>query len=186
MQFNSIGHSSSSGRFVERDDDDTLQLESEKSSASIDEFIKEALDTHNEYRGRHGVQPLTLSKKLCESAQKWADRLAKEDRFDHMPNCQYGENLYCSWSSNPKTAAASVKGRVPVDSWYSEMKKHPFGREPTSTDTGHFTQVVWKASKEFGIGKAVAPRSGKVIVVGNYDPPGNFIGQYAANVLPPK
>ncbi len=163
-----------------------LQYEPSKSSGNDDKdkFIKDALDAHNEYRAKHGVSPLTLSKRLCESAQAWADKLARENRFEHDTNCDYGENLYCSWSSNPK--AVQVSGRTPVDSWYSESKKHMFGCEPHSTATGHFTQVVWKASKEFGIGKAVAPRSGKVIVVGNYDPPGNFVGKYTENVLPPK
>ena len=77
-----------------------------------------------------------------------------------------------------------MRGKAPVDSWYSEGQRHVYGREPASTDTGHFTQLVWAESRELGIGKAVAA-SGKVIVVGNYDPPGNFIGQYAKNVLPP-
>lgn len=51
--------------------------------------------------------------------------------------------------------------------------------------SGHFTQVVWKGSKEIGVGKAVA-KDGKHIVVASYRPAGNLIGTYAANVLPPK
>ena len=46
---------------------------------------------------------------------------------------------------------------------------------------GHFTQVVWKDSRNFGIAKARS-KSGKIIVVANYDPPGNFLGQYKDNV----
>ena len=65
-------------------------------------------------------------------------------------------------------------------------EKHPFEREPNSMRTGHFTQVVWKAMKEYGISKAIAPGSGKVIFLGHYDLLGNFIGQYAKNVLQPK
>ena len=48
--------------------------------------------------------------------------------------------------------------------------------------SGHFTQVVWKDSKHLGVGKARSS-NGKIIVVANYDPPGNFIGQYKDNVL---
>ena len=51
--------------------------------------------------------------------------------------------------------------------------------------TGHFTQVIWKASKNLGIAKARSS-SGKIIVVANYEPAGNFIGQYVQNVPPPK
>ena len=49
---------------------------------------------------------------------------------------------------------------------------------------GHFTQVVWKDSKEFGIGKAQT-KDGKWLVVANYSPPGNFLGHYPENVTPP-
>ena len=50
---------------------------------------------------------------------------------------------------------------------------------------GHFTQVVWKNSKNLGIAKARSS-SGKIIVVANYEPAGNFIGQYVQNVPAPK
>ena len=50
--------------------------------------------------------------------------------------------------------------------------------------TGHFSQVVWKASEELGIGKA-ADDKGRVYVVANYRPAGNYIGNFAANVLRP-
>ena len=50
---------------------------------------------------------------------------------------------------------------------------------------GHFTQVVWKASKEFGVGKAKT-RDGKWFVVANYYPAGNVQGSYAENVFGPK
>jgi Cysteine-rich secretory protein family len=52
-------------------------------------------------------------------------------------------------------------------------------------NVGHFTQVVWKSSKELGVGKAKS-RSGRIYVVANYYPPGNYQGQFAQNVLPPQ
>ena len=52
--------------------------------------------------------------------------------------------------------------------------------------TGHFTQVVWKNTQKLGIAKAKSPKSGKIIVVANYEPAGNWIGQYKDNVPPPK
>lgn len=47
--------------------------------------------------------------------------------------------------------------------------------------SGHFTQMVWKGSREFGIGKAIT-RDGKVIIVGQYRPPGNVIDHFEGNV----
>ena len=48
---------------------------------------------------------------------------------------------------------------------------------------GHFTQVVWKNSKELGVGRAQG-KDGKWIVVCNYSPAGNFVGRDAENVFP--
>jgi len=48
---------------------------------------------------------------------------------------------------------------------------------------GHFTQVVWKGSRDVGIGRAQS-RDGKWFVVANFYPAGNFIGRNAENVLP--
>lgn len=47
--------------------------------------------------------------------------------------------------------------------------------------SGHFTQVVWKDSKRLGI--ALVKNNNNTIVVANYDPPGNFIGDYINNVF---
>ena len=48
---------------------------------------------------------------------------------------------------------------------------------------GHFTQVVWRDSREFGVGKAQG-KDGKWLVVGNYLPAGNVVGQHSSNVYP--
>ena len=50
---------------------------------------------------------------------------------------------------------------------------------------GHFTQVVWKGSEEMGVAKAKSS-TGKILVVANYSPAGNIIGQFAENVPPVK
>lgn len=70
-----------------------------------------------------------------------------------------------------------------MDCWYDEIKQHTFGREPKTTGTGHFTQIVWTESKELGVGWKKNSK-GQTYVVCNYSPPGNFIGNYAKNVPP--
>lgn len=84
----------------------------------------------------------------------------------------------------------NVTGDVPVTSWYNEIKdfnRSWYDAEPPRSafsNTGHFTQVVWKASTRLGVG--VATKGNAVFVVANYDVPGNLIGHYKGNVLPPK
>lgn len=147
--------------------------------SQYNEFELDCLRAHNEYRLRHGVSPLKLNKKLCRYAEEWAKIIASRGVLVHRNNSQYGENIFCSWSS----ISSNVSGREPVDNWYGEYINHVFNKEPTTLKSGHFTQVVWKESRELGIGMA-KNRAGEVFVVAYYDPPGNYIGSFEKNVLP--
>lgn len=57
---------------------------------------------------------LILRFQLCKTSQDWANILATRGRLEHRANTDYGENLYCMWSSNPKTI---VHGDEPVNEW---------------------------------------------------------------------
>lgn len=52
------------------------------------------------------------------------------------------------------------------------------------TFKGHFTQVIWRNSRCFGVGKARS-RTGKIVVVAHYAPAGNISGLFQNNVIPP-
>ena len=65
--------------------------------------------------------------------------------------------------------------------WYEEVKNYNFNNPGFGTNTGHFTQVVWIGSREFGVGKAKS-NNGAQYVVGRYFPAGNFVGQFPENV----
>merc|ERR1711936_617815 len=147
----------------------------------VNKFRQDSLTAHNAYRAKHGVAALTLSNDLNAVAQEWADYLIAQGTFEHGPNNKYGENIYMSSGS-----AAQDQAQGAVDSWYSEIKDYTFGKEPSGGGpvTGHFTQVVWKGSTEVGVG--VAQEGSKVVVVANYSPPGNYIGQYVDNVPAPQ
>lgn len=114
-------------------------------------FEQECLKAHNEYRKQHGVQPLKLNKKLCKYAEEWAKVLAARGMMVHRSNSEYGENIFNLWCSN---TSIIIDGREPVDHWYSEVDNHFFGKEPQTLKSGHFTQVIWKDSKEIGVGYA--------------------------------
>ena len=68
-----------------------------------------------------------------------------------------------------------------------------FHTEEADSATSHFTQLVWKGSKRFGIGIAEAERDGNdnnvggerskcYYVVARYRDPGNMIGEYRSNI----
>jgi pathogenesis-related protein 1 len=134
------------------------------------------VDAHNRYRAKHCAAPLTWSPKLAEVAQAWANTLRdKGCTFGHSTGNKYGENL-----------AAGTIGALDPESttamWYDEVKLYTFPDGGFSMETGHFTQVVWTTTTQIGCGSVEC--NGNVIYVCNYDPPGNWQGQYAQHVLP--
>eukprot|EP00916_Digyalum_oweni_P019550 GHVL01032535.1.p1 GENE.GHVL01032535.1~~GHVL01032535.1.p1 ORF type:complete len:247 (+),score=27.83 GHVL01032535.1:74-814(+) len=156
-----------------------------ESPQTMDDFHKDCLQAHNEKRKLHGADKLKLASDLSKHAQQWAEDLAAAGKFEHS-RCQVGgdrvgENIACSWAS---PIGADYTGDEVVDQWYSEIKKHDYSSDGAMS-SGHFTQVVWKGSKELGVGKAKDGK-GKCIVVCNYRPAGNMIGDYKANVAKPK
>ncbi|UJR20836.1 hypothetical protein I4U23_023947 [Adineta vaga] len=145
------------------------------------EFIREALQVHNELRRKHGVEPLRLNNDLCKLAQEWANHLTTTGVLVHSKtkykNQQIGENLRCqSWP---------VTGKEMTESWYNEAKKYDYhNRQLYQSETGHFTQVVWKNSQEVGFAQVQGPSMNFAVAM--YHPAGNFLGKYEENVFPPK
>jgi len=148
-------------------------------------FKAEFLRTHNELRAKHGAPPMTMSDDLCQSAQAWADHLEKINSNVSCMTLQHsdtknGENIFFSSSSAP----IKLTGKEAVDNWYSEIKDYNFSNPGFGSNTGHFTQVVWKSSTEVGVGIAMVGNA--VFVVGQYSPAGNISneGYFEKNVLP--
>jgi uncharacterized protein YkwD len=138
---------------------------------------KKILELHNSYRSKHCAEQLKWSKRLARVAQAWANRLRKAGcAFNHSTNRKYGENLFFAGPSS------NVSGTQAVETWYEENRSYSFKSAGFAPSTGHFTQVVWRGTRELGCGKAQC--NGGDIWVCNYSPPGNTGGQYRENVLP--
>lgn len=67
--------------------------------------------------------------------------------------------------------------------WYEEIDLYDFNNPGFSSDTGHFTQLVWKSTTDVGCGLSISG-SNKIYAVSHYSPPGNFRGEYTENVSP--
>ncbi|XP_022799115.1 Golgi-associated plant pathogenesis-related protein 1-like [Stylophora pistillata] len=100
--------------------------------------------------------------------------------FEHAKNIWEGENLYLSGSPLPKEPCTEA-----TQLFYGEIENYDFSKPVFSWKTGHFTQVVWKNTKEIGAAKRIRNDS-KLVVVIRYFPPGNLLSQEAfkKNVLP--
>jgi uncharacterized protein YkwD len=126
------------------------------------------LDAHNFYRARHCAPPLTWSPEVAATAQRWANRCV----FDHDRGSGLGENL--AWGTQ-------LSAREAVELWYGEVSQYNYA-SPGFGPAGHFTQLVWRGSQQIGCGRAVC--GADVYWVCRYSPPGNYDGEYQANVSP--
>ena len=153
----------------------------------------EILVRHNAYRTTHHSPAMASQSSLNTTAQQWAEYLAKNALFQHSTAAQRnnaGENIYVYYTTATTVTVATLATEA-VKSWYNEVKDYDYAIAKFASNTGHFTQVVWKASVGLGSGAA----SGiKVIngvtynafyVVSQYAPAGNLTGAFAANVLKP-
>jgi uncharacterized protein YkwD len=132
-----------------------------------------ALDFHNAKRHDVGTPPLLWSVALAAVAQNWANHLAATNHCGliHTPNSRYGENLFGGSGISYTALDAS-------QDWYNEISKYTYGVvTPTNfAPTGHYTQMVWSHTTSVGIGQANCS-GGTTVIVAEYDPPGNYVGQ---------
>jgi hypothetical protein len=110
----------------------------------------------------------------------------------------YGQNL-ASWGSTGDIDSLKTKAAAQgvTNQWYNDEMNNwsSYGQDnPPSSQAldsfGHFTQLVWKSSTKIGCA-TVKCGAGTVLsmpswyTVCNYNPPGNFGGEYGDNVLKP-
>ena len=140
------------------------------------EDARAVLDHHNKIRNDLHIPPLSWNAEVAAYAQEWADSLTTFHNCNliHRENTRgYGENLY---------GGGSAESSKPIDAslaWYSEIQQYTYVRldENNWYNTGHYTQMIWKNTKEVGVGIGTCPAGG-VIIVANYNPTGNYMGEY--------
>ncbi len=136
------------------------------------------VDAHNAARARHCAAPLTWSPQLAAAAAKWANNLRDRNcAFEHSPNNNYGENLAGG-------TTGYLDGNGVVAMWYAEGAQYDFKSGAFSMQTGHFTQVVWRGTTQLGCARSTCGAQNQDIWVCEYDPAGNWEGQFRENVLP--
>ena len=139
-----------------------------------DKMPEEVLRVHNKLRAKHHAPSLVWDKEL----QDFATKHARTCVFLHSSPHVYGENLAAGYS----TVSAAILA------WYVEGAQYSYQNPKFEHSTGHFTQLVWVASKKIGCGYVVC--NGKNGTPGNYlvceySPAGNTTnpGYFEKNVL---
>ena len=148
---------------------------------------KKALKIHNDARKEVGTNPLVWSEKLEKQALFYAKILARKDEKRRMQHSQTkdGENLTYSYAYEKlKGKITPIYSKTPLSDasagWYEEKKDYKYSKTKrirVGPPIGHYTQMVWKDTKEVGISYAIS-KKGSVYVVARYYPPGNYQGEY--------
>ena len=117
------------------------------------------------------MPPLQWSPDLAAYAQAWADHLAAQGgNLVHHPGTPYGENLAGGRGGAPNPTKAAKYWLTERDAYRDE----PFGKQD---DVGHYTAMVWRTTTQVGYGMAISA-DGNWVVVANYAPAGNIVGQH--------
>jgi pathogenesis-related protein 1 len=132
-------------------------------------LARDMLIAHNLVRVRVDVPPLRWSEQLAAHAGQWAEHLIREQQFYHRPKPTYGENLF--EINGPRALPADVVGI-----WAAEAQDYNYRFNVCRGEMcGHYTQLVWKDTRE--VGCAVARDAVAEVWVCNYNPPGNWVGE---------
>ena len=145
------------------------------------DFNQRLLAAHNAERAAIGVPALAWNPALAADARVWADELAATGRFEHSSDEAgkepQGENL---WAGTPR--AYSPEAMVKL--WLAEKRDYQPGVFPANSrsgdveNVGHYTQVIWRASRQVGCATAVG--KDEEFLVCRYSEAGNVVGQRPA------
>ncbi|MCJ1281922.1 hypothetical protein MMC26_001245 [Xylographa opegraphella] len=137
---------------------------------SDDDFQSSILNSTNVFRDEHNATALS-----------WNDSLAAY-AADYAGNCHW---QHSGGPSGENLAQGYTNVTDAVDAWGDERNEYDFGSPGFSEATGHFTQLVWKATTTVGCGRMLCDGTNDVAgwyVVCEYYPPGNVIGEFGAEV----
>lgn len=142
------------------------------------------LTYHNALRAKHQAPALAWDKQLEAAAKDWASQC----KFMHSGSAGQGENLFAVGG-----AVTGSPADMALQTWYDEIQAYNFANPGYSPATGHATQMLWRDSKLLGCAMQRCPSLGASlgwgpdtsIVVCRYAPPGNVVGYFQYNVLPP-
>ena len=144
-------------------------------------------NSHNQVRTKLGLLPLQWANHLANYSQEWANHLATTScnmihRVEANNNpAGYGENLFWSsplmWSDGKYEVAQVSAARVARD-WAAEAQFYDYASNTCAPgeQCGHYTQMVWRDTRQLGCGMAYCPNGGQIWVC-SYDPPGNWVGE---------
>lgn len=148
-----------------------------------EEFLDEMAEEHNKLRSIHLAAPLMKNRNMSLQAKALAIQLAAEANLRHSDKASrpdQGENLAMGCTSS----GPGITAKDAAKEWYDEVCSHNFYNQAYQDKSGHFSQLVWNATRELGVGKATGTKFGMncTFIVARYRPLGNVGSEFANDV----
>jgi len=142
-------------------------------------FKKTFLEFHNKVRKIHQAGELVEDQHLSDNSQIHANLLARCDKLSNsgkkLKDKILGENI-AKVSGNTNTEVDFI-----LKNWYDQKENIDFNFPKYKIETSNFTQMIWRESKQIGMGIAFS-NTGNAYVVLNYFPEGNLPEGFLMNI----
>ncbi|XP_073232643.1 uncharacterized protein [Porites lutea] len=148
-----------------------------------EDFLDQMLEEHNKLRSVHLAPPLEKNRNMSLQAKTLAVQLATEANLRHSDKASrpdQGENLAMGCTSS----GPGITAKDAAKEWYDEVCSHNFYDQAYQDRSGHFSQLVWNATRELGVGRAIGQKFGMncTFIVARYRPLGNIGSEFASDV----
>lgn len=143
---------------------------------TLDEFL--VISIHNQLRADHGIEELSWSNQLRDEAKKKAESYRGTGELKPISeDSEFGENSAMFEVTQPLVSEV-------LQVWYTEGEQYDYTSDSGGEKNMHFSQMIWKDSKEIGFSK-LEYGDEKYIIVIFYSPKGNIDGEFKKNVFQP-
>jgi len=156
-------------------DKDINEIDKYTNNNNLEKIYNTILKIHNDIRQKNKHEKIELNDKLTQIAQKTADNfdILEESNFqiENYNNKPLGINY-------EKFNDDNLKIKDICEKWIMEGNKKQI---KNFSKIKHFTQIVWKNTKEIGIGYSELNNKEKILVI-LYYPAGNIFEEFNENI----
>ena len=151
-----------------------------KDPLDLEDFINQMLKLHNEERKKNDSEELKLNEDLNSLALEYSEniksnqeKIKKFKYINFFKELIFGENIAYSETKEPKKI---------FETWLNKDKNYETNSNKFLKANAHYTQIIWKNTKEIGISISHDKENKRYCTVILYYPPGNVLGGFPDNV----
>ena len=156
-------------------DKDINEIDKYTNNNNLEKIYNTILKIHNDIRQKNKHEKIKLNDKLTQIAQKTADNFDILEETNFQIENYNNEPLGINYE---KFNEDNLKIKDICEKWINEGNKKQI---KNFSKIKHFTQIIWKNTKEIGIGYSELNNKEKILVI-LYYPAGNIFEEFNENI----